>query len=78
MATINALGTKAAQTKVYKRVVECKKKVGLTWSQICKQAGIPMASWMTGVPTSEPTDEELRKMAPVLQTTYEYLKYGTK
>lgn len=62
--------------KVYKRVLKCKEKSGKTWDQIAKEAGIPVASWMTGVPTSQPTDAELRKMAPVLNTTYEYLKYG--
>lgn len=63
-------------SKVYKRVLKCKEKSGKTWDQIAKEAGIPVASWMTGVPTSQPTDAELRKMAPVLNTTYEYLKYG--
>lgn len=63
-------------TKVYKRILKCKKEVGLTWDEIAAQAGIPVRSWMTGLPTSNPTDEELRKIAPVLNTTYEYLKYG--
>ena len=31
---------------------------------------------MTGIPTSMPTDKELRAIAPVLNTTYKYLKYG--
>lgn len=63
-------------TKIYKRILKCKKEVGLTWDQIAKEAGIPVSSWMTGIPTSSPSDEELKKMAPVLNTTYEYLKYG--
>jgi len=63
-------------TKVYKRILKKKKECGKTWDQISKEAGIPLATWMTGIPTKNPTDEELRKIAPVLNTTYEYLKYG--
>lgn len=63
-------------TKVYKRILKKKKEAGLTWDQIAQSAGIPVSSWMTGLPTSNPTDEELQKIAPVLNTTYEYLKYG--
>lgn len=63
-------------TKVYKRILQCKKKTTLTWDEIAEQAGIPVSSWMTGIPTSSPTDEELQKIAPVLNTTYEFLKYG--
>lgn len=63
-------------TPVFKRILEKKKASGLTWDEIAKAAKIPLKSWMTGLPTSKPTDEELRKMAPVLNTTYEYLKYG--
>ncbi len=63
-------------TPVYKRILEKKKESGLTWDEIVKEAKIPLKSWMTGLPTSKPTDEELHKLAPVLKTTYEYLKYG--
>lgn len=63
-------------TPVYKRILEKKKESGLTWDEIAKAAQIPLKSWMTGLPTSKPTDVELHKMAPVLNTTYEYLKYG--
>lgn len=63
-------------TKVYKRILKLKKAKGLTWNELAAQAGIPVRSWMTGIPTSNPTDDELRKIAPVLDTTYEYLKYG--
>ncbi len=63
-------------TPVFRRVLEKKKEAGLTWDQIAKAAHIPLASWMTGLPTSNPTDDELRKLAPVLNTTYEYLKNG--
>ena len=63
-------------TPLYKRILEKKKEAGLTWDEICKKAQIRLGSWMTGLPTSKPTDEELKKLAPVLKTTYEYLKYG--
>ena len=63
-------------TPVYKRILEKKKESGLTWDEIVKEAQIPLKSWMTGLPTSKPTDEELHKLAPFLKTTYEYLKYG--
>ena len=63
-------------TPLFKRILEKKKEAGLTWDEICKKAQIRLGSWMTGLPTSKPTDEELKKLAPVLKTTYEYLKYG--
>lgn len=63
-------------TAVFKRILDKKKESGLTWDEIAKAAGIPLKSWMTGLPTSKPTDEELKKLAPVLNTTYEYLKNG--
>lgn len=63
-------------TDLYKRILQKKKEVGLTWDEITKEAQIRLGSWMTGLPTSKPTDEELHKLAPVLKTTYEYLKYG--
>lgn len=65
-------------TKVYKRILDAKKQTGKSWNEIAHEAGIPLASWMTGLPTSQPTDKELRKIAPVLNTTYEWLKYGRK
>lgn len=65
-----------AQTKVYKRVNTKRKSCNLTWSELAELAGIPLASWMTGIPTSNPTDAELEAIAPVLGTTYDYLKYG--
>lgn len=63
-------------TKIYKRILKKKKEIGKTWDEIALEAGIPVSSWMTGIPTAQPTDEELHKLAPVLNTTYEYLKYG--
>lgn len=63
-------------TPVFKRIMERKKAVGLTWDEIAKAAHIRLGSWMTGLPTSKPTDEELKKLAPVLETTYEWLKNG--
>ena len=63
-------------TPIFKRILEKKKEVHKTWDEIAHEAHIAISSWMTGLPTSQPTDEELRKLAPVLNTTYKYLKYG--
>lgn len=65
-------------TEVYKRVLMKKAAKGLTWTELAREAGIPTATWMTGLPTSTPSDDELYKIAPVLDTTFEYLKYGTE
>lgn len=48
----------------------------LEWNGIAAKAGIKISSWMTGIPTSNPSDDDIRKIAPVLGTTYEWLKYG--
>lgn len=64
--------------KIYKRILELKKEKGYTWNELAKLAGIRVSSWMTGLPTMKPTDKELHALAPVLGTTYEYLKYGQK
>ena len=63
-------------SEVFRRIREKKVACGLSWDEIAKRAHIKLGSWMTGLPTSKPTDEELKKLAPVLNTTYEYLKDG--
>lgn len=63
-------------TDLYKRIFDKKKAVGITWDYLAKTAHIRLGTWMTGLPTSKPTDEELEKMAPILNTTFEFLKYG--
>lgn len=63
-------------TDLYKRIFAKKKAVGITWDHLAKTAHIRLGTWMTGIPTSKPTDEELERMAPVLNTTFEFLKYG--
>ncbi len=63
-------------TSLYKRILEKKKEAGLTWDEICKKAQIRLGSWMTGLPTSKPTDEELKRLAAVLNTSVAYLKTG--
>ena len=63
-------------TKIFKRILELKKVKGYTWNELAKKANIPVSSWMTGLPTMIPTDKELMAIAPVLDTTFEYLKYG--
>lgn len=64
--------------KTFKRVCTAKKEAGLSWDELAKQAGIPVASWMCGLPNSSPSDDELKKIAGVLNTTFEYLKNGNK
>lgn len=63
-------------TKVFMRILEKKKESKMTWDQIAHEAKIPVSSWMTGLPTTQPSDDELKKLAPVLNTTYEWLKNG--
>ena len=63
-------------TDLYKRILQKKKEAGLTWDEICKKAQIRLGSWMTGLPTSKPTDEELKRLAAVLNTSVAYLKTG--
>ena len=63
-------------TKVYKRILKLKKERGLTWDELAEIAGIKVSSWMTGIPTSSPTDEELQKIADAFGVTFNYLKYG--
>lgn len=63
-------------TQEFKRILKRKEAIGLTWDEIALVAGIPVSSWMTGVPTSVPSDDEMEKLAPVLNTTFSYLKYG--
>ena len=63
-------------TQEFKRILQRKEEIGLTWDEIALVAGIPVSSWMTGVPTSVPSDDEMEKLAPVLNTTYGYLKHG--
>ena len=63
-------------SEIFKRVLKKKTECKLTWDELAHAAQIGLSSWMTGVPTYNPPDDELRKMAPVLHTTYEWLKYG--
>ena len=63
-------------TQIYRRILQKKIESGLEWDDIAVKAHIRIASWMTGLPTSSPTDAELQAIAPVLNTTYEWLKYG--
>lgn len=62
--------------EVFTRIMQKKVESNLTWDQIAKMAHIRLGSWMTGIPTSKPTDKELKSIAPVLNTTYKWLKYG--
>ena len=72
------MANSASWTNVYKRINTKRKEAGLTWNELAKEAGIKMATWMTGLPISHPTDEEVHKIAavPEMNTTYAYLRYG--
>lgn len=72
------MANNASWSSVYKRINTRRKDVGLTWNQLAKKAGIKVGTWMTGLPISHPTEEEVRKIAsvPEMCTTYVYLRYG--
>lgn len=61
---------------VFLRIMKKKHEVKKSWDEIIKEANIPLKSWMVGIPYSSPTDKELKALAPVLNTTYEWLKNG--
>lgn len=61
---------------VFSRVLQKKIDSKKTWNEIAKEAHIGLSSWMCGVPYAHPKDEELKKIAPVLNTTFEWLKNG--
>lgn len=64
--------------EVFRRVLEKKIESKKTWNEIAREAHIGLASWMCGVPYAHPSDGELKKIAPALGTTFEYLKHGNK
>lgn len=66
----------AIDRKTIKNIFKAKKEAEMTWDEIAAKAGVPVSSWMTGVPYTAPTEEEVRKIAPVLNTTYEALTGG--
>lgn len=63
-------------TELFRRIMQKKIESRLEWNEIASKAGIKISSWMTGIPTSNPTDDDIRQIAPVLGTTFEWLKYG--
>lgn len=65
-------------TEVFRRIMLAKIDSKKSWNEIAHEAGIKIASWMTGIPTSQPTDDDIKKIAPVLNTTFEWLKNGHK
>lgn len=65
-------------SNVYKRINTARKSVGLSWNELADAAGIPVSSWMVGLNITHPSDDEIRAIAPVVNSTYEYLRYGTK
>ena len=77
MAILKAADPSSWQS-VYKRINAKRKEAGLSWNQLAKQAGIKVSSWMTGLPYCHPSEEDVRKIAPVVNTIYEYLRFGTE
>lgn len=76
-----ARGSNASSwSNVYKRINQKRVAADLSWNQLAALAGIKVKSWMTGIPTSHPTETEVHKIAavPEMNTTYEYLRYGTE
>lgn len=63
-------------TEIFRRIMQKKIESRLEWNEIASNGGIKISSWMTGIPTSNPIDDDIRKIAPVLGTTFEWLKYG--
>lgn len=63
-------------TDLYKRILEKKKEVKMTWDEIAQTAKIRLGTWMTGLPTSKPSEEEIEKLAKLFNTTADYLKNG--
>lgn len=61
---------------IFIRIMEKKHEVEKTWDEVVKEAKIPLKSWMVGISSDSPTDKELKALAPVLNTTYEWLKNG--
>lgn len=61
---------------IFKRLLKLKKESGLTWDEISTKAHIKQASWMTGIPTSTPSDEDIEKLAELFHSTFKWIKYG--
>lgn len=66
----------ASWTNVYKRINEKRKEKNLSWNELAKEAGIKVKTWMTGLVISHPTEDEVRAIAPVVDSTYTWLRYG--
>lgn len=51
----------------------------LPWNDLAKDAHVPLASWMTSASccvASPPSEDVIRKIADVLEVSYEWLLYG--
>ena len=73
---IATLNKGEAMSEVFNRIMKKKIESKLSWDEIAHKSGIKMASWMTGLPCGSPKDDEIKKIAKVLGTTYDYLKNG--
>lgn len=87
-AQTEEVGPESEETKVvswgnfYKRVRQKgQEKYGckIPWNYLAKDAGIMTGSWMVSADSCKrtpPTEEEIRKIADALGTSYEWLLYG--
>ena len=64
------MANSASWSNVYKRINAKRKEAGLTWNQLAAKAGIRVGTWMTGLPISHPTEEEVHKIANVPEMWY--------
>lgn len=63
----------AINRKTVRKIAQLKKEAEMTWDELAARAGIPVSSWMAGTPAFLPSEDEVRKIAAVLGTTYEAL-----
>jgi hypothetical protein len=51
---------------------------GYTWNKVCRGIPISLKTWMSGLPTEQPTKLEILKIAKFIGADYNYLMYGDK
>jgi len=61
---------------VWFRTNEQIREKGYTWDKVCRGIPIPMKTWMSGIPTEQPTEKEIELIAKFLNVSYDYLMYG--
>lgn len=62
---------------VCNRIDEKRIEAGLTWNELSKRSRVPVSMWMMGLTfLTHPTEDEIRRIAPVVNSTYAYLRFG--